>query len=90
MTPSNIALKCNDVKKSPAARTFESNQKSSRSGSLAEIIPDWPQLKSFDRTQIKKKVTETNILLLLKMHDHKKLSQSLHKSGINFSPCIIL
>ena len=90
MTASNIALKCNGVKKSPAARTFESNQKSSRSGSLAEIIPDWPQLKSFDRTQIKKKVTETNILLLLKMHDHKKLSRSLHKSGINFSPCIIL
>lgn len=45
---SNVAKKS----KAPDSKTM-TNQKGS--GSLAEIIPDWPKLKSFDRTKIKKK-----------------------------------
>ena len=57
-TVDNVAIKmknqkCNVVKKSNAPE-INSNRKGS--GSLAEIIPDWPKLKSFDRTIKKKEV----------------------------------
>ena len=66
MTANTVALKCTSGAKKPVVGVCENNQKSSRSGSLAEIIPDWPQLKSFDRTKIKKKVFSK--LRLSKMH----------------------
>ena len=53
-TLNNIALKCNVGKKSNKSMS-NTNQKGT--GSLAAIIPDWPKLKSFDRTKKKKEVT---------------------------------
>ena len=49
----NVTTKKSNVAKKSRAPDSKTNQKGS--GSLAEIIPDWPKLKSFDRTKIKKK-----------------------------------
>ena len=81
MTANAVTLKCTTSGKKPTVGACEHNPRSSRSGSLAEIIPDWPQLKSFDRTKIKKKVFSK--LFYLKCTPLN--SRGSLKSGINFT-----